>query len=141
MDAGAVQEERQGADAEFRPNLVNTVCFIVQNAMQLITFAVNYIGEPFQTPLLENSGITSLRLSSLALMFVASGIVPQATEYVQLVNMPADIRAELFGGCFVVALSTWYSERWLRDLFPATTPPRKGYMSHLQHLPQKCKLV
>lgn len=137
-----VQEDRQGAEGEFKPNLVNTVCFVVQNAMQLITFAVNYIGEPFQTPLFENTGmISSLRISSFILMFVASGLLPQATIYVQLVSIPTDIRAELFVGVFAVALITTGIERTLRDWFPAYTPPRKGYMSHLQLLPQKDKLV
>lgn len=137
-----MQDERQGADAEFRPNLVNTVCFVVQNAMQLITFAVNYIGEPFQTPLFENTGmISSLRISSFILMFVASGLMPQVTSYVQLVSIPTDIRAELFGGCFVVAVVTTVIERTLREWFPAFMPPRKGYMSHLHLLPKKDKLV
>lgn len=137
-----VQAERQGADAEFKPNLVNTVCFVVQNAMQLITFAVNYIGEPFQTPLFENTGmISSLRISSFLLMFVASGLLPQLTSYVQLVSIPTDIRAEMFGGCFAVALVTTVIERSLRDWFPAFMPPRKGYMNHLDLLPQKDKLV
>jgi cation-transporting ATPase 13A1 len=137
-----VQEERLGAEGEFKPNLVNTVCFLVQNAMQLITFAVNYIGEPFQTPLLENTGmITSLRSSSFILILVASGLVPQLTSYVQLVSLPASLRLELFGGIFAVAVITTVIERSLRDLFPAFMPPRKGYMSHLDLLPQKDKLV
>lgn len=139
-----VQEERQGAEGEFKPNLVNTVCFVVQNAMQLITFAVNYIGEPFQTPLFESTGmISSLRISSFILMFVASGLLPQLTTYVQLVSIPMDMRAELFGGVFAVALVTTVIERTLRDWFPAFMPPRKGYMSHIHLLPHtdKDKLV
>lgn len=137
-----MQEERQAADAEFKPNLVNTVCFVVQNALQLITFAVNYIGEPFQTPLFENTAmISSLRISSLILIVVASGLVPQVTSYVQLVTIPTDIRTELFGGVFAVALITAGIERSLRDWFPAFMPPRKGYMSHLDLIPQKDKLV
>lgn len=117
---------------------MNTTCFLVQNAMQLITFAVNYIGEPFQTPLLENSGmITSLRTSSIALAVVASGIAPQVASYVQLVDLPTDIRYELFGGCVVVVLLSIGIERGLRAAFPAFKPPRKGYMGFLHLLPQK----
>jgi hypothetical protein len=36
-----VQGHKLGQDAPFSPNLVNTVCWIVQNAMQLSTFAVH----------------------------------------------------------------------------------------------------
>eukprot|EP00892_Ulva_mutabilis_P007065 jgi/Ulvmu1/4730/UM020_0014.1 len=134
--------ERQHAEAEFQPNLVNTTCFIVQNAMQLITFAVNYIGEPFQTPLLQNSGmITSLRFSSMALTVVASGFAPQIASYVQLVDLPSDIRYELFGGCGIVVLLSIAIERGLREVFPAFTPPRKGYMTFLHLLREKDRKV
>lgn len=133
-----MQNERQQAESEFKPNLVNTTCFVVQNAMQLITFAVNYIGEPFQTPLLENSGmITSLRMSTFALTLVASGWAPQIASYVQLVDLPSDIRYELFGGCAIVVVLSIMIERGLRQMFPAFTPPRKGYMAYLHILPQK----
>lgn len=38
----AAQEDAQAPDTEFRPNLVNTVCFLVQFIVMLVTFAVNY---------------------------------------------------------------------------------------------------
>lgn len=38
----ATQEHAQAPDTEFKPNLVNTVCFLVQFIVMLVTFAVNY---------------------------------------------------------------------------------------------------
>ena len=34
--------EKQEPNSDFKPNLVNTVCFLVQFIIQLITFGVNY---------------------------------------------------------------------------------------------------
>ncbi len=37
-----LQGEKQEPNTDFKPNLVNTVCFLVQFIIQLMTFAVNY---------------------------------------------------------------------------------------------------
>lgn len=37
-----MQGEKQEPNTDFKPNLVNTVCFLVQFIIQLMTFAVNY---------------------------------------------------------------------------------------------------
>ena len=36
------QDQKQEPNADFKPNLVNTICFLVQFIIQLMTFAVNY---------------------------------------------------------------------------------------------------
>ncbi len=51
------QDERLAADSEFKPNLVNTVCFLVNWVIQITTFAVNYVGHPFNTALSDNTGL------------------------------------------------------------------------------------
>jgi len=43
-----VQDQKQKPDADFVPNLVNTVCFVVNFIIQLSTFACNYQGAPFK---------------------------------------------------------------------------------------------
>lgn len=40
------QEDAQAPDTDFAPNLVNTVCFLVQFLVMLVTFAVNYQARP-----------------------------------------------------------------------------------------------
>lgn len=132
-----MQAERLTVDSEFKPNLVNTVCYIVQNATQLVTFAVNYVGAPFQTPLLENTGmITSLRISCFALGVVVSGVVPMLNERVQLVPIPMDLKLELLFGLAVVVGGSLAAEWSLREYYPAYAPPRKGYMNWL-HVKQR----
>ena len=44
-------------DTPFEPNLVNSVCFLVNWIVQLTTFGVNYIGHPFNTSLQDNKGL------------------------------------------------------------------------------------
>lgn len=51
------QEDAQQPDSDFKPNLVNTVCWLISYVVQICTFAVNYQGEPFNIPLRLNRGL------------------------------------------------------------------------------------
>jgi manganese-transporting P-type ATPase len=136
-----MQDDAQTVDAEFKPNLVNTVCYLVQSAVQLITFVVNYVGHPFQTPLLENKAMmASLRFSILGFLVMSSGWIPQVQHYLELVHMPPGLKAEMFAGLGIVIVGSFVLENSLRALFPAFTPPRKGYMGLLHLLPQDHRL-
>ena len=53
------QEDKQLPDTPFEPNLVNSVCFLVNWIVQLTTFGVNYIGHPFNTSLKDNKGLAT----------------------------------------------------------------------------------
>ena len=52
-----LQGEALKPDSEFKPNLVNTVCFLVNWVIQITTFSVNYVGHPFNTALQDNKGL------------------------------------------------------------------------------------
>ncbi len=58
-DHAALQEDKQLPDTPFEPNLVNSVCFLVNWIVQLTTFGVNYIGHPFNTSLQDNKGLAT----------------------------------------------------------------------------------
>jgi manganese-transporting P-type ATPase len=136
-----MQDDAQTVEAEFKPNLVNTVCYLVQSAVQLITFVVNYVGHPFQTPLLENKAMmASLRFSILGFLVMSSGWIPQVQHYLELVHMPPGLKAEMFAGLGIVIVGSFVLENSLRAMFPAFTPPRKGYMGLLHLLPQDHRL-
>lgn len=74
----SVQDQKQKPDTDFVPNLVNTVCFVVNFIIQLSTFAVNYQGAPFNTPIKETKGFFNMLKYSyifcLAITFDAFGI-------------------------------------------------------------------
>ncbi len=41
------EEDQLKSNSEFKPNLVNSVCYLVEASVQLSTFGVNYVGHPF----------------------------------------------------------------------------------------------
>lgn len=71
-------EEKLDSESDFKPNLVNSVCYMVQQIVQLTTFAVNYVGHPFNTGLAQNSGMSkSLRYGGCFLVLLISEAIPQ----------------------------------------------------------------
>ena len=82
-----LQDHVQKPDTDFEPNLVNTVCFLVQWVVQLTTFGVNYLGHPFNQSLSENKGLAlALRWGSLGFVAAATNIVPGTDWALSLVK-------------------------------------------------------
>lgn len=78
----------QKPDADFEPNLVNTVCFLVQWVVQLTTFSVNYIGHPFNQSLVENKGLAlALRWGMLGYFVAVINLVPYTDWALSLVRL------------------------------------------------------
>jgi cation-transporting ATPase 13A1 len=74
-------DEAQDSESDFAPNLVNSICYLVQQIVQLNTFAVNYVGHPFNTSLTQNAGmIKSLRYSGCFLALLVSEAVMPLNE-------------------------------------------------------------
>lgn len=120
-------EDKQEPDADFKPNLINTVCFLANFAIQTMTFAVNYVGEPFATPLAHNKLFAiSVRYSVLMFALLSMDIVYGLCGWFSLVAMPSQMKYKMVGlawGAFVVCT---FIERLARTLFPAALPPEKG---------------
>jgi hypothetical protein len=53
-----------------------------------------------------------------------------------LVHIPLEMRIYLVAGSLVVIVLSLAWEHSLRQLFPAATPPSKGYMVHSRQLAQ-----
>lgn len=72
-----MQEDRQQPDSDFKPNLLNTVCYLVNFGIQTMTFAVNYIGAPFNTPLTQNKMFwNSIRFSGVMYVLLVLDVPP-----------------------------------------------------------------
>lgn len=96
-----LQEQVQEPNADFAPNLVNTVCFLVQFIIQLITFGVNYQGPPFNTAIADTKALRgTFTWGSLAFVLLALDLIPGLTEAVSLVRAPCPLATSGFG-CFV----------------------------------------
>ena len=77
-------------DGEFKPNVLNTVVFLVDMAMQLIVFLVNYKGHPFMQSIRENKMLFyGLVVSCCFYLVLAMEIIPPFNRYMQLVAFPS----------------------------------------------------
>ena len=47
-------EETRDPEGKFKPNVLNTVVFLVSTTQTVATFAANYAGAPFMASLIEN---------------------------------------------------------------------------------------
>jgi cation-transporting ATPase 13A1 len=127
--------EKQKPDGDFAPNLVNSACYLAEQAVQLTTFGVNYVGYPHNTPLMENGGMSkALKYAGAFWLALAAEAFPSLNEGFGLVPMPAALRGQLVAGAVAVAAGTFFWERGLRALLPAKGPPVKGYMAHEREL-------
>lgn len=91
-----MQDHVQKPDTDFEPNLVNTVCFLVQWVVQLTTFGVNYLGHPFNQSLLENKGLAlALRWGTIGFITAATNIVPGTDWALSLVRILCHIAIPL----------------------------------------------
>eukprot|EP00891_Asterochloris_glomerata_P000411 jgi/Astpho2/411/Aster-03461 len=111
------KDEAQAPDSDFKPNLVNTVCYVIQFIIQLTTFAVNYQGHPFNSSITETKGFFNL----LKWSYVFIAIVP----------IPEPLRSGMVALAFSDFALTYGLEHMLRAAFPASTPPKKGYQAIL----------
>ncbi|KAL5711687.1 putative manganese-transporting ATPase pdr2 [Ranunculus cassubicifolius] len=121
-------EECIEPDSEFHPNLVNTVSYMVNMMIQVATFAVNYMGHPFNQSIPENKPFLYALLAATGFFtVVTSDLIRDLNDWLKLVPLPKPMQGKLllwaflmFSGCFV-----W--ERLLRWAFPVRIPgPKKG---------------
>ena len=118
-------EECIEPDSPFAPNLVNTVAFSVRCLLQLFTFAVNYVGHPFNESIAENKPFrTALFGASAFFVVVASDLVRPLNDSLSLVPLPAPMALSLLPAAALVLALCFLWERLLRWLFPAPGPTR-----------------
>ncbi|KAL9647540.1 hypothetical protein ABK040_006896 [Willaertia magna] len=79
-------------EGDFKPNLLNTIVFIVTSLQTVVTFANNYKGRPFMQGLTENRPLLFILLGIGALcMLCASGLAPEVNEAMELVDIPEGV--------------------------------------------------
>ncbi|PIA37986.1 hypothetical protein AQUCO_02900085v1 [Aquilegia coerulea] len=112
-------EECIEPDSEFHPNLVNTVSYMVNMMIQVATFAVNYMGHPFNQSIPENKPFLFALLAAVGFFtVVTSDLFRDFNNSLKLVPLPEALQWKLllwasfmFSGCYI-----W--ERFLRWVFP-----------------------
>ncbi|CAK9272759.1 unnamed protein product [Sphagnum jensenii] len=116
-------EECIEPDSEFSPNLVNTVSYMANMMIQVATFAVNYIGHPFNQSIRENRPFF-YALGSAAIFFTAitSDVFRSLNDWLRLVPLPKPFGHHLLFMALAMMICCYLWEHSLRWLFPAKMP-------------------
>ncbi|XP_062083748.1 probable manganese-transporting ATPase PDR2 [Humulus lupulus] len=119
-------EECIEPDSNFHPNLVNTVSYMVNMMLQVATFAVNYMGHPFNQSVSENKPFLYALLSAVGFFVViTSDLFRSLNDSLKLVPLPEGLRNKLLGWALLMFLSCYSWERFLRWAFPGKIPEWK----------------
>ncbi|KAE9608629.1 hypothetical protein Lal_00020715 [Lupinus albus] len=110
-------------DADFHPNLVNTVSYMVSMMLQVATFAVNYMGHPFNQSISENKPFRyALVAAVIFFTAITSDIFRDLNDWLKLVPLPVGLRDKLLLWAFLMFLVCYSWERLLRWAFPGKIP-------------------
>lgn len=119
-------EECIEPDSEFHPNLVNTVSYMVGMMLQVATFAVNYMGHPFNQSISQNRPF-QYALAGAVVFFtvITSDLFRDLNDWLKLVPLPKELRNKLMLWSFLAFLVCYSWERFLRWAFPGKMPEWK----------------
>eukprot|EP00793_Prasinoderma_coloniale_P005480 PRCOL_00004888-RA len=115
-------------EADFEPNVVNTVAFTSSALINLCTFGVNYVGLPFNEPLSSNKPLYYTLIGGFVLFSLAAAdVVRPLSEAMELAPLPGAFgfemgRARQVCMALVDGALAWAAERTARAVFPAAMP-------------------
>jgi cation-transporting ATPase 13A1 len=116
-------EECIEPDSSFHPNLVNTVSYMVSLMLQVATFAVNYMGHPFNQSVSENKPFSYALFGAVGFFtIIASDLFRDLNDWLKLVPLPRALRDKLLFGAFLTFFCCYAWERFLRWVFPGKIP-------------------
>uniref|UniRef100_A0A0E0PM94 Cation-transporting ATPase n=1 Tax=Oryza rufipogon TaxID=4529 RepID=A0A0E0PM94_ORYRU len=116
-------EECIEPDSEFHPNLVNTVSYMVNMMIQVATFAVNYMGHPFNQSITENKPFKYALYAAVAFFTViTSDMFRDLNDYMKLEPLPEGMRGKLMLWAILMFCGCYGWERILRWAFPGKMP-------------------
>ncbi|KAN0050509.1 hypothetical protein ACTA71_003635 [Dictyostelium dimigraforme] len=104
---------RPDPDSPFAPNLLNSAVFLMSNAMQVATFAVNYKGHPFMQSLSENKPLLYALSFVWGLgLLLATEIMPPLNSMLELVEFPdSTFRLYMVGAIILDLVGAWFIEK------------------------------
>ncbi|WCJ42338.1 Endoplasmic reticulum transmembrane helix translocase [Euphorbia peplus] len=110
-------------DSDFHPNLVNTVSYMVNMMLQVATFAVNYMGHPFNQSITENKPFCYALFGAVGFFtIITSDLVRDLNDWLKLVPLPPSLRNKLLIWAFLMFVVCYSWERFLRWAFPGKIP-------------------
>ncbi|OWM80718.1 probable manganese-transporting ATPase PDR2 [Punica granatum] len=119
-------EECIEPDSDFHPNLVNTVSYMVSMMIQVATFAVNYMGHPFNQSIPENKPFLYALWAAVGFFTViTSDMFRDLNDWLKLVPLPPGLRDKLLLWAALMFVGCYSWERLLRWAFPGKIPAWK----------------
>ncbi|KAM1366232.1 hypothetical protein ACFX2I_044366 [Malus domestica] len=113
-------------DSAFHPNLVNTVSYMVSMMLQVATFAVNYMGHPFNQSVTENKPFLYAIVAAAGFFTViTSDLFRDLNDWLRLVPLPVGLRNKLLLWALLMFVSCYSWEKFLRWAFPGKIPAWK----------------
>lgn len=109
--------------SEFESNMVNTVSYMVSMMIQVVTFAVNYTGHPFNQSISENKPFKFALVGALVFItMITFDVFRDLNTWLQLVPLPRELRDKLLIWAALMFLGCYTWERFLRWDFPGKMP-------------------
>ncbi|KAL6574387.1 putative manganese-transporting ATPase pdr2 [Orobanche hederae] len=116
-------EECIEPDSDFHPNLVNTVSYMVGMMLQVATFAVNYMGHPFNQSITQNRPFSYALVAAVGFFTViTSDLFRDLNDWLKLVPLPKELRNKLMIWAFLTFAVCYTWEKLLRWAFPGKMP-------------------
>ncbi|KAL6493079.1 putative manganese-transporting ATPase pdr2 [Orobanche gracilis] len=116
-------EECIEPDSDFHPNLVNTVSYMVGMMLQVATFAVNYMGHPFNQSITQNRPFSYALVAAVGFFTViTSDLFRDLNDWLKLVPLPKELRNKLMMWAFLTFAVCYTWEKLLRSAFPGKMP-------------------
>ncbi|KAL3639680.1 putative manganese-transporting ATPase pdr2 [Castilleja foliolosa] len=110
-------------DSNFHPNLVNTVSYMVGLMLQVATFAVNYMGHPFNQSITQNRPFLYALVGAVGFFTViTSDLFRDLNDWLKLVPLPRELRDKLMLWAFLTFGVCYAWEKLLRWAFPGKMP-------------------
>merc|ERR1711907_297578 len=118
MDEEAMSEWNWFMSVPFKPNLLNTCCWLVETSQQISVIFVNYKGRPWMKGILENQPLFLSLFLCIALVAVCAwGAFPYLNEILNLEVVPEDLRPKVMATLFVSLIGSFLWDRLCVYLF------------------------
>ena len=111
----------------YRPNLLNTVMFLVKTSQQVSVLVVNYKGSPWMQGALENKALfLSMFACAIGIVVCSTGYIPWVNQTLELMVLPTHLRDKLLLLLAMSTVGTFVIDRLIvlvfaREIFFAST--------------------
>ena len=111
----------------YRPNLLNTVMFLVKTSQQVSVLVVNYKGSPWMQGALENKALfLSMFACAVGIVVCSTGYIPWINQSLELMVLPDHLRNRLLGLLAMSTVGAFVVDRLIvfgfaREIFVAST--------------------